>query len=143
MDKAIEPDHTNMPGIFIRILLAWLVLLALAILNGGFRQGALAPRLDDRAAHILSTLLLSGIIFAATWFSLPWIRPASARDAWLIGSIWFLLTIAFEFLAGHYLFGSSWKKLLADYNLAQGRIWILVLLSTLLSPILVYGLRYR
>ena len=56
--------------------------------------------------------------------------------------IWVALTVAFEFLAGHYLFGTPWPVLLADYRLSEGRVWILVLASTLLAPVLT-ATRYR
>jgi hypothetical protein len=50
------------------------------------------------------------------------------------------LTLAFEFLAGHYLFGNPWSKLLADYNLLRGHIWVLVLITTAFGPLLsAYG----
>ena len=41
---------------------------------------------------------------------------------------------AFEFLAGHFLFGNPWSMRVADYNLAAGRVWVLVLLATLVAP---------
>jgi hypothetical protein len=49
--------------------------------------------------------------------------------------------VAFEFLAGHYWFHASWSALFADYNLAQGRIWILVLVTTLLAPVVARAMR--
>lgn len=45
------------------------------------------------------------------------------------------MTIAFEFLAGHYVFGHPRQTLIADYDVFQGRIWILVLLANLLAPL--------
>ena len=48
------------------------------------------------------------------------------------------LTVAFEFLAGHYVFGNSWERLIADYDVFRGRIWILVLLMNLLAPLWVF-----
>jgi hypothetical protein len=45
-----------------------------------------------------------------------------------------VLTLAFEFLAGHYLFGAPWPQLLADYNVLRDRIWVLVLATTALAP---------
>jgi hypothetical protein len=48
--------------------------------------------------------------------------------------LWLGLTLAFEFLAGHYLFRQSWDRLLADYNVARGRIWPLVLVVTAAAP---------
>jgi hypothetical protein len=42
--------------------------------------------------------------------------------------------LAFEFLAGHYLFGNPWERLLADYNIFRGRVWVTVLLLQLFGP---------
>jgi hypothetical protein len=52
-----------------------------------------------------------------------------------------VLTLAFEFLAGHYLFGDPWERLLAEYNVARGRFWVLVPITTLLAPIVIQTLR--
>jgi len=126
---------------FARVALAWIGILVLAILNGALRQGLLIPRFGEHVGHIVSTLLLSILVLAAAWVLMPWVRPLTVRDAWFIGLLWLVLTLAFEFLGGHYLFGSPWERLLADYNVAQGRIWVLVLISTLLAPVLVHALR--
>ncbi len=53
---------------------------------------------------------------------------ASARQALSIGAIWLILTILFEFLFGHFVMSNSWSKLFADYNLLQGRVWVLILI---------------
>ena len=121
-----------------RAVLGWCVILGLAILNGAFRQGVLIPRIGDRAATV-SPLLLSALIVVATVVLLPWIRPGSVRDAWSIGMLWLGLTLAFEFLAGHYLFGDPWARLLAEYNVFQGRLWVVVPLTTLLAPVVTYA----
>ena len=55
----------------------------------------------------------------------------------MIGAMWLGLTLAFEFLVGHYVFHTSWNELLADYNLLNGRLWLLVLATTLIAPRLV------
>ena len=44
-------------------------------------------------------------------------------------------TGGFEFLAGHYVFGNSWERLIADYNVFRGRIWILVLAANIFAPL--------
>ena len=56
---------------------------------------------------------------------------------------WVALTLAFEFLAGHYLFHNPWDKLLADYDVWHGRIWPLVPIVTLLAPVIAYRMRLR
>ncbi|MBC7936272.1 MAG: hypothetical protein H7Y86_13055 [Rhizobacter sp.] len=52
---------------------------------------------------------------------------------------WLLLTLLLEFGSGR-LLGHSWSKLLEDYNIFEGRLWILILLFTALSPYLFFRL---
>ena len=59
-------------------------------------------------------------------------------DAWTIGPLWLVMTLAFEFVGGHYLFGTSWEALLADYNIFAGRLWIIVLIATWIAPAVSY-----
>jgi hypothetical protein len=124
-----------------RVVLAWFVILVLAILNGALREGLLIPRLGEQAGRLLSPILLAALVLAAARVLVPWIRPTTARDAWAVGFTWLVLTLAFEFLAGHYLFGVPWERLLAEYNVTRGRLWILVPLTTLLAPLAVHTLR--
>jgi hypothetical protein len=122
----------------VRALLVWAVLLLCAIANGGFREAVLVPRLGGATAHVVSTLLLSGVVILLATVTIGWIAPRSSADALLVGVMWLILVLAFEFLAGHYLFGNSWEKLLADYNLLQGRVWPLVLIVTCVAPLVAY-----
>ena len=124
-----------------RTLLVWCGLLTLAILNGGFREGVLLPRFGRSLAQAVSTIMLSVLIVLAGWISIPWIGPRTLQDAWTIGILWVTFTLAFEFLAGRFLFGKPWQELLADYNLFAGRIWIMVLIVTLMTPIVAFTRR--
>lgn len=108
--------------------------MALAILNGGFREYAITPNTSDFTGHYISTMMLCGLIILVTWAGLKWMGPRNTMDALRIGIFWTVLTVAFEFGAGHFLFKHPWSKLLADYNVLNGRIWLLVLLTTLLAP---------
>lgn len=126
----------------IRALLAWLVLLALAVVNGAAREAWLIPRIGGSAGHAVSSLSLSALILLLSWLTIGWINPATARDAFLIGLVWLALTLAFEFLAGHYVFRKPWTELLADYDILSGRMWVLVLVTTTLAPLLTANLRH-
>ena len=129
-------------SMFPRGLLVWCALLVLAVANGAVRETLITPRLGERAGHALSTLMLSAGILAVSWLTIGWLRPADPGGALALGGLWVALTLAFEFLAGHYAFKSPWSKLLADYNVLRGRIWILVVLTTGMAPWLAaYGLR--
>jgi hypothetical protein len=125
----------------LRTVLIWFGLLILAILNGGFREAVLLPRLGRGLAQAVSTVMLSLLILALGWIAMPWIGPRTLQDAWTIGVLWVLLTLAFEFLAGHFFFGKPWEELLADYNLFAGRIWVMVLIVTLMTPIVAFTKR--
>jgi hypothetical protein len=115
----------------------WLVLLAAMLANGTFRVGVLQPRFGEDLARQLACLSGAGIVLA---LSAPFVRRLrSPRSAQLlgIGALWLALTLAFEFGFGRYVSGLSWKILLADYDLSRGRLWPLLLLTTLLAPWLV------
>jgi hypothetical protein len=121
-----------------RAVAVWFGIMLLAILNGAARDMLLVPRLGDLVARGVSCVTLAGTIHLVAWFSLRWIAPPSIGDAWTIGVMWLAMTLAFEFLAGHYLFRTPWPTLLADYNLLAGRLWILVLAATLVAPAVAY-----
>ena len=127
--------------IIARAVLVWCALLVIASLNGFVRETLLIPRVGEIGGRAISTLALSVLIILLTWISIGWIAPRSAQQAWAVGLLWVGLTLAFEFLAGHYVFGNPWNRLLEDYNVVRGRIWVLVLLTTFVAPRLCAGLR--
>lgn len=118
----------------LRAVAIWLGLLVVASMNGALREALLIPRLGAGAGRAVSSVALSVLILLLTYATIRWIRPDTIKRAWLIGVLWIILTLAFEFLAGHFLFGNSWNSLLEDYNVARGRIWIVVLITTLIAP---------
>ena len=118
-------------------LLIWLCFIPVATLNGGLREYVLAKTIGAEWALPVSGITLSVCIFLITWLLLPRIIKAfTSKDGWLIGIGWALLTIVFEFAAG-LAGGSTVSELLAAYNPLTGNLWLLVLATTLLSPIIV------
>jgi len=117
-----------------RALAIWLVILLFANLNGAFREALLIRPMGPVAGRALSTILLSAIVFLITWLTIRWIGPETPGQAIGIGALWLVLTLAFEFLVGHYLFRQPWPALLEDYDLSRGRIWVLALLVVLTAP---------
>jgi hypothetical protein len=119
-----------------RAVAVWIVLVFLAVAVALVRNLLVAPLLGLHWAHVIGTLIFCAVIFLVTRATISWIGPSKTKDALLIGSFWLVLTVAFEFLAGHYLFGNPWRVLLADYNFLRGRIWILVLITTFAAPLI-------
>jgi hypothetical protein len=112
-----------------------------AVMNGILRNLLITPITGEYTGHVVSTVVLCALIFLVTWSLIRWIAPESYGEAVMIGILWLLMTVSFEFLAGHYLFGNTWQRLFADYNIARGRIWALVLVTTLFAP--VFSARIR
>jgi hypothetical protein len=118
-----------------RAIAVWFGILVLASLNGAIRTSWLIPQLGETAGRVVSTLILGAVVLLVAWLTIGWIRPTTIRQALQIGVLWLVLTLAFEFLAGHYLFRQPWPALLEDYDVTRGRIWLLVLIVVLLGPL--------
>ena len=117
-----------------RALGVWVMMLVVASINGAIREALLIPTVGVVAARAISPVALSVFVLLVTWLTIRWIDPGSSRDAWIIGALWVGLTLGFEFLAGHYLFGDPWRQLLEEYNVLRGRIWVLVLITIACAP---------
>ena len=91
--------------------------------------------MSELTAHQISTL--TGIILFGlyVWFLSRLWRIKSASQALLIGVMWLSLTVAFEFVFGHYVMGNPWSRLLHEYNLLEGRLWVLVLIWITIAPL--------
>lgn len=120
---------------------SWPGMVILAIINGLIREKVYGPSMSELSAHQLSSFIAI-ILFGLYIYVLTGLFAIkSAGQAWMIGGIWLVMTIIFEFLFGHYVAGHAWSKLLHDYNLLQGRVWLLVLAWTTVAPYLFYRLR--
>lgn len=125
--------------IFVKSLPVWLSFGVVAVALGGLREKLLVPRLGELRAHQIGTLLACLVIAAIIVVAVRWLRPTAAQ-AWAIGVLWVVLTVLFELGVFHYAVGVPWERLLADYDLAQGRLWPLVLLTELVGPYLALRL---
>jgi len=122
-------------------MISWLGLVLLAILNGTLRQKGYGPLMSELSAHQVSTLIAIIIFAVYIYIITGFFRLESARQALLIGAVWVAMTVIFEFLFGHFVMGHSWSRLFHDYNLLQGRLWLLVLIWTFIAPWIFYRIR--
>jgi hypothetical protein len=118
-----------------RVVAVWVALAVVMVVHGTLRERFLTPRLGEPRAHRWGSVTGSLVVLVACFVSLPWLgAESSVRAQWTIGATWLLLTIAFEFGFGHWIAGHPWSRLLADYDVSRGRMWVLVLLATLIGP---------
>jgi hypothetical protein len=90
--------------------------------NGAIRDFTYAKRMDDLAAHQLSTVSCILFLGIVTLGFVRLCRPASGRQAISICLLWLALTVAFEFLFFHFVGGHPWSELLDNYDELNGRI---------------------
>lgn len=121
-----------------RAILIWLLFLVIAIGAAGLRESLLTPRVGEQTAHVLGTAVVVALLALVIGLTVRWVVPTlGSRGLLLVGTFWTGLTVLFEFGFGRFVVGHSWSRLLHDYNLLAGRVWIFVLLTTLLAPLLL------
>jgi hypothetical protein len=123
-----------------KYLAAWFPMLLLAIINGALREMLYKESLGALPAHQLSTVTLLLLFSVYIWFIIRTWPPVSAQQAWLIGLLWLLLTLAFEFGFGRLVGGKPWSVLLEDYNLLAGRVWVFIPAWVAAAPPLFFRL---
>ena len=119
-----------------RILGVWLLLAVLMSANGIFRELALKPALGATSADIVSAMLGIAIILGITWWLFRPLAGSATRDLVRASVLLVSLTVAFEFLVGHFVDGKSWSELVANYVIWRGRLWPIVLATIALTPFL-------
>lgn len=116
----------------------WLVMAAIAIGNGYLGNIVIAGLVGDYGAHVYKTVVAILAVFLMAWIYARQTRGVEwAGEALAVGILWLGLTIVFEFVFGHFVLGSPWERLIADYRIWKGRLWSLVLLSELVAPLLM------
>lgn len=124
-----------------KYLAAWFVMLLVSIANGAARDLTYGKHMSELAAHQLSTVTSVLSLGAVIWLFVRFYSPSSARQAITIGLAWAALTLAFEFLFFHFVGGHSWSELLANYNIFEGRVWVVVLLWVAAAPYVFFHFR--
>lgn len=118
----------------IAFVLFWIPMIPIAILNGTLRQFLISPYTTELTAHQISSLTAIVFFTIYTWFLLRRHPLSSNAQAVFGGIIWLVLTISFEFLFGHFVVGLPWETLINDYNILNGRLWVLVLIAITILP---------
>jgi len=125
----------------LRYFVAWFGMMIIAILNGAIRDGLYKSRVGDLAAHQISTVILLCILAGYFWLLTSIWHIASSLQAWAIGLMWLVMTLAFEVGMGRLILKKPWGELRHDYNIFAGRVWVLIPLWTLIGPYVCFRLK--
>ena len=126
---------------FIKATLVWCLFVVFAIINGILRESILVNLIGMRWALPVSGISLSLVVLVICYFTIEWMGGRTRAVCLQIGVLWVLLTLAFEFLFGHYVANKSWLEILQVFNLVGGNLFSLVLLVCLVGPWLMLKMR--
>jgi hypothetical protein len=91
---------------------------------------------------VSSVTLVAAVLSYASAVERRWHLPTTGAAA-RVGLAWVGLTVAFEFGFGRYVARQSWRTLVADYDMARGRLWPLVLAAVGAAPASARAARIR
>lgn len=123
--------------------IAWFGIMVLAVINGAVREVLYKPYTGDLPAHQIATAILL-ILITIYLYRLISVWPVkSASQAWAIGVLWLVMTLAFETIIGRFISGSPWSRIFNDYNLLAGRVWAFIPLWMLSGPYILSRKRIK
>ena len=125
---------------YVFAFLIWVMIIPIAILNGGFREYVLV-KLGGLALP-LSGIILSICIFIVAYLLVPKIKNCVKRDYIFFGVMWFVLTNLFD-LSAYIKEGEGFAGLLQSYNIFTGNTWLLVVLTALFAPMIVMKIKEK
>jgi hypothetical protein len=124
-----------------RVFTIWLLLIVAETLHGVARAIVLVPYFGDFRSRQLGVITGSLLIVVLVCLFDRWLGARTIAARLLVGFIWLLLTLLFEFGLGHFIFGYSFERLAEDYNLLEGGLLPLGLVVLLFSPLIAAKLR--
>lgn len=131
-----------MKQFFIKAFVFWFVLLFVALINATLREATYKPLLVPYIgnwAHQISSL--TGIIafyIAIYWFLKRGKFNISSKDIIIAGSMWVIMTIAFECWMNVFIRKLNFQEVLETYYFWKGESWSFVLLSLIVSPFIAH-----
>ena len=127
----------SLSSFLVRATAAWLLLLIFAVTNGALGLFLVQSWAGEYVNHIYKTVIFLAFIW---WIFLRFWKIVGLEDwrkrALLLGIFYLFLTTGFEFGFFHFLMDVPWERLLAEYHIREGRLWVLVLLAVLVFPYL-------
>jgi hypothetical protein len=121
---------------FLKLLIAWLLILPCMIINGIFRELVLKSLVATQVAETISVVIGLAIVVVLTRSLLRPLAGKSMAQVVRASVVLVLLTVAFEFIFGHYVDDKSWSELAANYELWNGRLWPILLAAIAFMPFL-------
>ena len=125
----------------LRGLLVWLVIVFAESVHGTLRQLYLAPLIGDFPARRIAFFTGMLLIFLVAVLLIRWIAAPTGKALFIVGSIWAVLTLAFEFGLGYFVLGFPGERMLEDYDVTRGGLMGFGIVYMVFVPYLAARLR--
>lgn len=126
--------------LFNKSLAIFALIALIETLHGILRAKFLAKKVGDLRSRQIGVITGSILIYIITFNTLNWVNPKSVIDCLIIGSIWLIFMLLFEFIVGHYVFHFPFKWLIDEYNVKKGRWLLFGMIFLFFSPLIVFSL---
>lgn len=130
-----------MSATFFRALAVWFLIIVAESVHGTLRELLLKPYVGDLRARQIAVFTGMLIILCVAYIVIRWLRAETTRALLLVGLLWVVLTLAFEFSLGWGVLGYSWSRMMEDYDLTRGGFLAFGMIVLWLSPFIAAKLR--
>lgn len=122
--------------LLLKALVIWVVIALAEIAHGIARTLLLAPRIGKLRSDQIGVFSGSLIILAISWFLVPWLGTNQSSDLALVGAVWVVLMLTFEFTFGRRYLRLPWDRIIANYDLRRGGLMGFGMLFLFFAPLL-------
>lgn len=119
-----------------RAFLVWLLIIFAESVHGALRQIVFAPLIGDFPARRIAFFVGMLLIFLIAYLFIRWIRAGKAKQLFVIGLMWAILTLLFEFGLGLFILAYTPGRILEDYDVSRGGLMGFGLLFMVFVPYL-------
>jgi hypothetical protein len=127
--------------IWLRAIAVWLVIVVVESVHGTARTLWLEPVLGSFRARQLSVFTACILIAVIALLFITWLGASRKGMLLMVGALWVMLTLMFEFGVGRLVLGFSWERLTEDYDISRGGLIGLGLLFMFAAPYLAARMR--
>lgn len=125
----------------LRALLIWFLIMIAESVHGTLRQMFLAPIVGDFPARRIAFFTGMILIFLITLIFIRWIRAETTKSLFIVGLMWAVLTLLFEFGLGFLVLGYSRERMFEDYDVSRGGLMGFGIVFMVFAPYLAAKLR--
>ena len=127
----------------IKAFFVWVLIAFFAVINGAIRENLLAHTMSNKTALTVSGITLSIVILLVTFFTFNLFKVKSRREALVLGFQWAIMTLFFEFFFGYFLLNKTASEIFQVFDIFEGDLFSLVLITCLMAPFWVFLLREK